>query len=51
MLKFLKNLFSRKGNKLTLEDIWLSQSSSLEDLERRQQLIARGQAPWNTPGV
>lgn len=32
--------------KSSLEEIYLSQATSLEDVERRQQAIARGQAPW-----
>lgn len=50
MIKKLIKLF--KGEKSpSLEEIYLSQSVSLEDLERRQQHINRGQAPWNNARV
>ena len=48
MLNFLKNLFSTK-NILTEKDKiydWLASSSSLEEIERRQRMLDRGEAPW-----
>lgn len=50
MIKLLKKLFN-VGTSPTLEEIYLSQSVSLEDLERRQQHINRGQAPWHNARV
>jgi len=45
MMKFLKSIFSQADEKSKIED-YLSNSLSLEDLERRQREIARGEAPW-----
>ena len=45
MMNFLKSIFSNKDEKSTIED-YLSNSISLEDLERRQREISRGEAPW-----
>ena len=46
MINWIKELFS-PSPRLTLEEIYLSQSCSLEELERRQREISRGQAPWD----
>lgn len=45
MVKLLKELFTTKDAK-TMIDEYLADSISLEDLERRQRLIERNQAPW-----
>lgn len=45
MIEFLKNLFCGEPSQ-SLEEIWLSQSSTLEEVERRQKMILRGEAPW-----
>lgn len=45
MFKYFKNIFKSK----TEQDVvynYLADSISLEDLERRQRLINRGEAPW-----
>lgn len=44
MKKWLNKLF--KSESMTTEERWLSQSVDLVDLENRQKMIARGQAPW-----
>ena len=40
-----KNWFKRRTQKDIIHD-YLADSISLEDLERRQRLIDRGEAPW-----
>lgn len=50
MIKFIKELFFGI-NSPSLEEIYLSQAVSLADLERRQQQINRGQAPWNNARI
>ena len=40
-----KNLFRNQTEKEIIEE-YLADSISLEDLERRQRLINRGEAPW-----
>ncbi len=45
MMNFIKTLFTHKDEKSIIEE-YLADSLSLEDLERRQRLIARGEAPW-----
>ena len=49
MIKLLKKLF-KSDEKPSLEEVYLSHSTSLEDLERRQREIERGNAPWNNQG-
>ena len=49
MIKLLKQLFKGK-TKPSLEEIYLAQSASLEDLERRQREINRGKTPWQLSG-
>lgn len=44
MKKILKLLFSNSTE--TSADTYLANSISLEDLERRQKLISRGEAPF-----
>jgi len=39
-----------KKSKMTLAELWLSKSENLQELERRQQMISRGEAPWQTFG-
>jgi hypothetical protein len=45
MMNFIRTLFVRKDEKTIIEE-YLADSLSLSDLERRQRLIARGEAPW-----
>ena len=45
MLNYLKQIFSVKTEKQKIEE-YLSDSSSLVDLENRLKNIDRGQAPW-----
>lgn len=45
MFKFLKNLFVIKTEQQKIEE-YLADSISLEDLERRQTLIARNEAAF-----
>ena len=40
-----KTLLKSKNQKQVIEE-YLADSLSLEDLERRQRLIDRGEAPW-----
>lgn len=48
VIKFIKKLFS--VNKVASEQNkiynWLASSSSLEEIERRQRMLSRGEAPW-----
>lgn len=44
-MKFIKKLFSNTKT-ANQEERYLSQATSLEDLERRQRNIMRNQAPW-----
>lgn len=50
MLKFIKKAFAVKANIVTTEqqlvEQWLAESTDLVDIERRQRMISRGQAPW-----
>lgn len=48
MFKKIKNLFSLANNHAISSDVerYLSESSSLVELESRQRLIDRGQAPF-----
>ena len=48
MMKLLSNWFKR--DPMSIEERWLSQSTDLVDLENRQKMIARGQAPWQNNG-
>lgn len=48
MIKWLNNLF--RSDEMSIEEKWLSQSADLVDLENRQKMIARGQAPWQHYG-
>ena len=47
--KLLKALFTEHntGVLTTQEEKWLAQSTDLVDLERRQRMLQRGQAPWH----
>jgi hypothetical protein len=48
VIKFLKWLFSA-DTRSTEEDRvykWLCSSSSLAEIERRQRMLSRGEAPW-----
>ena len=45
MVKFLKAFFATKDTKTIIEE-YLADSISLEDLERRQRMIQRNEAPW-----
>lgn len=45
MKNFLKSFFGTHTEKSNIED-YLANSISLEDLERRQREISRGEAPW-----
>lgn len=49
LVKWLsKVLVSKDHEKKMIED-WLASSSDLVDLERRQKMLDRGQAPWQKP--
>lgn len=49
MIKLIKKLFTSEP-KPSLEEVYLSRATSLQDLERRQQEIERGNAPWHKQG-
>ena len=49
MIDLIKKLFTIKKS-LTVEEKYLAQSGSLEELERRQRLIQRGKAPFQNFG-
>jgi hypothetical protein len=46
----IKRLFTRKTKNrqyhLSIEEKWLAQSDSLQEVEKRQRMIQRGEAPW-----
>jgi hypothetical protein len=50
MFKFIKKVFDNKATTITTEqrlvEQWLAESTDLVDIERRQRMISRGQAPW-----
>lgn len=47
MLDKLKKMLTKyKSEKVTMADIYLSHATSLEEVERRQREISRGEAPW-----
>jgi hypothetical protein len=50
VLKLIKKAFAFKANIVATEqqlvEQWLSESTDLVDIERRQRMISRGQAPW-----
>ena len=48
MIKFLKWLFSTENSNTEQDQVykWLCSSSSLEEIERRQRMLSRGEAPW-----
>jgi hypothetical protein len=50
VLNLIKKAFAFKANIVTTEqqlvEQWLSESTDLVDIERRQRMISRGQAPW-----
>lgn len=46
ILKLIYNLLQSVDETKKLEYTWLSESSSLEELEIRQRRIQKGEAPW-----
>ena len=50
MFKFIKQAIANKANIVTTEqrlvEQWLGESTDLVDIERRQRMISKGQAPW-----
>lgn len=53
MLKLIKHALANKANNAAtteqlLTEKWLSESIDLVDIERRQRMINKGQAPWQT---
>ena len=49
MLKLIKQAIANKANHVTTEqrlvEQWLAESTDLVDIERRQRMISKGQAP------
>ena len=46
MFKKLVKALSFSSTTKNIEEVWLSQSTDLVELERRIKMIDRGQAPW-----
>ena len=50
MFKLIKQAIANKANTTTTEqrlvEQWLAESTDLVDIERRQRMISKGQAPW-----
>lgn len=46
LLDRIVDLLKSSTKTMSVEEQWLSQSTSLEEVERRQRMIQRGQAPW-----
>ena len=50
MFKLIKQAIANKENTTTTEqrlvEQWLAESTDLVDIERRQRMISKGQAPW-----
>jgi glucan phosphorylase len=45
--KLVKRLFEdNKQREKRLMEEWLADSASLQDIERKQKMISRGEAPW-----
>lgn len=50
ILNYIKKLVKNTCTSTSIEEQWLAQSTSLEEVERRQRMIMRGQAPWQKIG-
>jgi hypothetical protein len=50
LLDRIVDLLKSKSKNLSIEERWLAQSTTLEEVERRQRMILRGQAPWQKLG-
>ena len=50
MFKLIKQAIANKANTTTTEqrlvEQWLAESTDLVEIERRQRMISKGQAPW-----
>lgn len=47
IIEFIKSLFEdNKQKEKRLMEEWLADSTSLQDIERKQKMINRGEAPW-----
>lgn len=47
MIDFIKSLFeSERERERRQTEAWLSNSESLEEVERKQKALNRGEAPW-----
>lgn len=50
MFKLIKQALALKATTITTEqrlvEQWLAESNDLVDIERRQRMISKGQAPW-----
>jgi hypothetical protein len=49
LVKWLSKVLVSKDHEQQLIEDWLASSSDLVDLERRQKMLDRGQAPWQKP--
>ena len=49
LVKWLSKVLVSKDHEQQLIEDWLASSSDLVDLERRQKMLDRGQAPWQNP--
>ena len=48
LTKWLSNILISKDHEQQLIENWFAASIDLSDLERRQKMLERGQAPWQT---
>jgi hypothetical protein len=48
LTKWLSNILISKDHEQQLVENWFAASKDLADLERRQKMLERGQAPWQT---
>jgi hypothetical protein len=48
LVKWLSNVLVSKDHEQRLIENWFANSVDLADLERRQRMLERGQAPWQT---
>lgn len=50
VIKLIKKALANKASHVTTEqrlvEQWLAESTDLVDIERRQRMISKGQAPW-----
>ena len=50
LLDRLFDLLKESSKSESIEERWIAQSKTLEEVERRQRMIMRGEAPWQKMG-